>query len=136
MAILAGFIPLDYLLDMVSIGTLVAFIVVSIGVIILRVREPDLPRGIQGAAVPRHADPLGARVPLDSVRPALVHLVVVRRLGRRGTGLLPVLEPAPQRAQRRWRDGFIPTAVPGDDDVMFVEEPKDHHFVTTHKDEP
>ena len=54
-AILAGFIPLDYLLDMVSIGTLVAFIVVSLGVIILRVREPDLPRGIQGAAVSRHA---------------------------------------------------------------------------------
>ncbi len=45
--ILAGFVPLDYLADMVSIGTLVAFIVVSIGVIILRVREPDLPRGFK-----------------------------------------------------------------------------------------
>ena len=33
-------------------------------------------------------------------------------------------------------DGYIPTAVPGDDDVMFVEEPKDHHFVTKHEDEP
>ena len=33
-------------------------------------------------------------------------------------------------------DGYIPTAVPGDDDVMFVEEPKDHHFVTKHKDAP
>ena len=32
---------------MVSIGTLTAFIVVSIGVIILRVREPDLPRGFK-----------------------------------------------------------------------------------------
>ena len=28
-------------------------------------------------------------------------------------------------------DGYIPTAVPGDDDVMFVEEPKDHHFLTS-----
>jgi len=45
--ILAGFVPLDYLLDMVSIGTLVAFIVVSLGVIILRVREPDLPRAFK-----------------------------------------------------------------------------------------
>ena len=44
---LAGFIPLDYLADMVSIGTLVAFIVVSVGVVILRVREPDLPRGFK-----------------------------------------------------------------------------------------
>jgi basic amino acid/polyamine antiporter, APA family len=42
--ILGGFIPLDELADMVSIGTLTAFIVVSVGVIILRVREPDLPR--------------------------------------------------------------------------------------------
>jgi len=46
-SILAGFIPLDKLADMVSIGTLTAFIVVSIGVIILRVREPDLPRGFK-----------------------------------------------------------------------------------------
>ncbi len=46
-SILAGFVPLDYLADMVSIGTLVAFIVVSIGVIVLRRREPDLPRGFK-----------------------------------------------------------------------------------------
>ena len=43
-SILAGFVPLGYLADMVSIGTLVAFIVVSIGVIILRVREPNMAR--------------------------------------------------------------------------------------------
>ena len=46
-SILAGFIPLDKLADMVSIGTLTAFIVVSVGVIILRRREPDLPRGFK-----------------------------------------------------------------------------------------
>ncbi|MFM9033283.1 MAG: amino acid permease [Mycobacterium sp.] len=46
-SILAGFVPLSYLADMVSIGTLVAFIVVSLAVIILRVREPGLPRGFK-----------------------------------------------------------------------------------------
>ena len=51
-AVLAGFIPLDYLADMVSIGTLVAFIVVSVGVILLRVREPDLPRGFRVPGYP------------------------------------------------------------------------------------
>ncbi|GJF12928.1 amino acid permease [Mycolicibacterium cyprinidarum] len=51
-SILAGFIPLSYLADMVSIGTLVAFIVVSLGVIILRVREPDLPRGFRVPGYP------------------------------------------------------------------------------------
>ncbi len=51
-SILAGFVPLDYLADMVSIGTLTAFIVVSIGVIILRRREPDLPRGFKVPGYP------------------------------------------------------------------------------------
>ncbi|SOX54962.1 amino acid permease [Mycobacterium ahvazicum] len=44
---LGGLVPLDKLADMVSIGTLTAFIVVGVGVIILRVREPDLPRAFK-----------------------------------------------------------------------------------------
>jgi len=51
-ATLAGFIPLDYLADLVSIGTLTAFIVVAIGVILLRKREPDLPRGFKVPGFP------------------------------------------------------------------------------------
>jgi amino acid transporter len=51
-AILAGFIPLDYLADLVSIGTLTAFIVVAIGVVLLRKREPDLPRGFKVPGYP------------------------------------------------------------------------------------
>lgn len=51
-ALLAGFIPLDYLADLVSIGTLTAFIVVAIGVILLRRREPDLPRGFRVPGYP------------------------------------------------------------------------------------
>ena len=50
--LLAGFVPLDYLADLVSIGTLVAFCVVSLGVIILRRREPDLPRGFRVPGYP------------------------------------------------------------------------------------
>ena len=46
-SLLAGFIPLDKLADMVSIGTLTAFIVVSIGVIVLRRTAPDLPRSFK-----------------------------------------------------------------------------------------
>ena len=51
-AMLSGFIPLDKLADMVSIGTLTAFIIVSVGVIILRVREPDLPRAFKVPGYP------------------------------------------------------------------------------------
>jgi basic amino acid/polyamine antiporter, APA family len=51
-SILAAVVPLKKLADMVSIGTLTAFIVVSIGLIILRVREPDLPRGFKVPGYP------------------------------------------------------------------------------------
>ncbi|MDF0530866.1 amino acid permease [Tsukamurella sp. 8F] len=51
-ALMAGFVPLDKLADMVSIGTLVAFIVVSAGVIILRVRQPELRRGFRVPGYP------------------------------------------------------------------------------------
>jgi APA family basic amino acid/polyamine antiporter len=51
-AILAALVPLDKLADLVSIGTLVAFIVVSIGVIILRRTMPDLPRGFRVPGYP------------------------------------------------------------------------------------
>ncbi len=54
-ALIAGFVPADYLWDMVSIGTLVAFIVVAIGVMVLRRTEPDLPAPVQGAGLSGHA---------------------------------------------------------------------------------
>ena len=43
-AALAGFLPIGLLGEMVSMGTLLAFATVSAGVLILRVRRPDLPR--------------------------------------------------------------------------------------------
>jgi basic amino acid/polyamine antiporter, APA family len=46
-ALIAGFVPSGYLWDMVSIGTLGAFTVVAIGVIVLRQTEPHLPRGFR-----------------------------------------------------------------------------------------
>lgn len=50
--LLAGFVPLDVLADLVSIGTLVAFTVVSIGVMVLRRTAPDLPRGFRVPGYP------------------------------------------------------------------------------------
>lgn len=43
-AALAGFVPISFLAEMTSVGTLVAFLVVSIAVMVLRHREPGLPR--------------------------------------------------------------------------------------------
>lgn len=44
MAVMAGFIPLGALAELVNIGTLTAFILVCIGVAVLRKTHPDLPR--------------------------------------------------------------------------------------------
>ena len=51
-AALAGLVPLSSLWDLVSMGTLVAFIVVSLGVIVLRRTRPDLPRGFRVPGYP------------------------------------------------------------------------------------
>jgi APA family basic amino acid/polyamine antiporter len=51
-AVIAGLIPLSALAELVNIGTLFAFIVVSIGVVILRRTRPDLPRSFRTPLVP------------------------------------------------------------------------------------
>jgi APA family basic amino acid/polyamine antiporter len=51
-AVLAGFIPLAALAELVNIGTLFAFLVVSIAVLILRRTRPDLPRAFRTPWVP------------------------------------------------------------------------------------
>jgi amino acid transporter len=56
-SLLAGVIPIDFLAEMTSIGTLMAFLIVSIGVMVLRRTAPDLPRGF--------------RVPLFPITPIL-----------------------------------------------------------------
>jgi basic amino acid/polyamine antiporter, APA family len=43
-AVLAAFVPLGAIVELVNIGTLFAFVVVNIGVIVLRRTRPDMPR--------------------------------------------------------------------------------------------
>jgi APA family basic amino acid/polyamine antiporter len=51
-AVTAGLIPLSELSELTSIGTLFAFVLVSIGVVILRRTRPDLPRAFRAPWVP------------------------------------------------------------------------------------
>ena len=51
-AVFAAVIPLKALAELVNIGTLAAFILVCLGVIILRRTRPDLPRAFRTPAVP------------------------------------------------------------------------------------
>jgi basic amino acid/polyamine antiporter, APA family len=51
-AVVAGFTSLSELAELVNIGTLFAFIVVAVGVIVLRRTRPDLPRAFRTPWVP------------------------------------------------------------------------------------
>ncbi|MGH1524033.1 amino acid permease [Leifsonia sp. L25] len=68
--VLAAVVPIDFLAEMTSIGTLVAFLVVSLGVIILRVREPELERGFRL--------PLGWTIPILSIAGCIAIITQLR----------------------------------------------------------
>lgn len=51
-AVVAGFTSLSELAELVNIGTLFAFVVVAVGVVILRNTRPDLPRSFRTPLVP------------------------------------------------------------------------------------
>ena len=51
-SLFAGFVPIRVVGEMTSIGTLLAFIMVCLGVIILRYRQPELPRAFRTPWVP------------------------------------------------------------------------------------
>jgi APA family basic amino acid/polyamine antiporter len=50
-AIIAGLFPIGVLGELVSIGTLLAFVLVCLGVLVLRIKEPDAHRPFRAPAV-------------------------------------------------------------------------------------
>jgi basic amino acid/polyamine antiporter, APA family len=59
-AVAGGVLPIDILAELTSIGTLFAFVLVSIGVMILRLKRPDLPRAFRVPGGPYVVPILGA----------------------------------------------------------------------------
>jgi len=51
-AVIAGMFPIGLLGELVSIGTLLAFVIVCGGIIVLRRKQPDLPRPFRTPLVP------------------------------------------------------------------------------------
>jgi APA family basic amino acid/polyamine antiporter len=59
-AVAGGVLPIGILAELTSIGTLFAFVLVSIGVMILRIKRPDLPRAFRAPGGPYVVPILGA----------------------------------------------------------------------------
>ncbi|WP_275760813.1 amino acid permease [Ralstonia pseudosolanacearum] len=51
-ALIAAFVPLNVLAELINIGTLAAFSLIAIAVLVLRRKRPDLPRGFRCPGVP------------------------------------------------------------------------------------
>ncbi|HEY1970644.1 MAG TPA: amino acid permease [Pseudonocardia sp.] len=78
-SLLAGFVPIKFLYEMTSVGTLVAFLVVSIGVIVLRRRSPNLDRGftVPGYPVTPVLSVLGCIWIITSLRPITLWVFLI-----------------------------------------------------------
>ncbi|WP_258726523.1 amino acid permease [Cellulomonas sp. NS3] len=122
-AILAGFVPLSALSELVSIGTLFAFVVVCLGVLVLRRTRPDLPRAFRTPGAPV-VPILGVvacgwlmiNLPLETwlrfLAWMVVGLVIYVLYGRRHSRLGRSLAAAPVPGGGSGGDGA--TAVPGE----------------------
>jgi basic amino acid/polyamine antiporter, APA family len=123
-SILAGFVPLDKLADMVSIGTLTAFIVVSVGVIILRVREPDLPRGFKVPGYP--VTPVLSVLACGYILYSLHWYTWIAFSAWVAVALVYyLLWSRHHSALNDGGDGLIPTAAPTEDEVL-IRPPQEH----------
>ena len=69
-AIVAGFTPIQVLGEMTSIGTLFAFVVVCVAVIILRRQASGRAPAVQGAVRPHHSGARHRLLPLPDGQPA------------------------------------------------------------------
>jgi APA family basic amino acid/polyamine antiporter len=59
-AVAGGVLPIDILAELTSIGTLFAFVLVSVGVMILRITRPEIPRAFRAPGGPFVVPILGA----------------------------------------------------------------------------
>ena len=75
-AILGGILPIDVLAELTSIGTLFAFVLVCLGVMILRIKRPDIPRAFRVPGGNYLVPLLGAAFSLLLMYSATTHTII------------------------------------------------------------
>ena len=93
-----GFLPISKLGHMTSIGTLLAFVIVCVGIIIMRKTHPNFPRPFRTPLVPL-VPILGILVCLAMMVSLDVELAAAGRLARHRPGHLLRLQPPPQPSE-------------------------------------
>jgi APA family basic amino acid/polyamine antiporter len=99
-AIAAGFTPIAVLGELVSIGTLLAFVIVSLGVLVLRRREPDRPRPFRTPWVP--AVPVASAVVSLGLMATLPGATWLRLVVWMAIGIALYFGYAARRTRRSW----------------------------------
>ena len=108
-AVVGSLVPIDDIGKMVNIGTLLAFVIVCIAVILLRRTDPDQPRPFRTPWVPRGADSWRHLQRLYDVPPGLDQLGPADHLaGDRVGGVLHLRPEAQQSAgAREFREKLV-----------------------------
>ncbi len=75
-AIAGGMLPIDILAELTSIGTLFAFVLVSLGVMILRLKRPDIPRVFRVPGGPYFVPLMGALTSGGLMYSATTHTII------------------------------------------------------------
>ena len=75
-AVAGGILPIDILGELTSIGTLFAFVLVSLGVMILRLKHPEIPRAFRVPGGPYIIPILGALFSSVLMATATTHTLI------------------------------------------------------------
>jgi basic amino acid/polyamine antiporter, APA family len=86
-AVAGGLLPIDILGELTSIGTLFAFVLVSLGVLILRLRRPDIPRSFKVPGGP-YVVPIGGALTSGLLMYTATTHTILRLFGWMALGLL------------------------------------------------
>jgi hypothetical protein len=94
-AVISALLLLSELAELVNVGTLFAFLLVAIALLVLRRTRPDLPAGLPRAGHARRPDDLGARLLVPDTRPPSRDLGAVPRLDGDRSGRLRAVRAHP-----------------------------------------